>query len=73
YRKWLSWKGKGALSPVEETKLKSLVLLTHAEGKLLRLWASPDKPEVWAKLLELGVDFVNTDDLKGFSTFMWEK
>ena len=33
----------------------------HSQGKLLRLWATPDHPAAWNKLLKLGVDIINTD------------
>ena len=34
------------------------------EGKLLRLWAIPDNPEGWEKLLSRGVDILNTDHVE---------
>ena len=43
---------------------------THNEGKKLRFWASPDKPEVWQFLLDSHVDLVNTDSLPKFKNYM---
>jgi hypothetical protein len=30
----------------------------------------PDTPVVWQTLRDAGVDFINTDDLKGLSEFL---
>jgi len=69
YRHQLSWQGEGEIPQTELRKLQHLVRAVHEEGKKLRLWASPDKKEVWQVLLDAGVDFINTDqleELKGF-------
>ncbi|MBL4586275.1 MAG: hypothetical protein JKX84_04350, partial [Flavobacteriales bacterium] len=41
----------------------------HAEGKKLRLWASPDNPNAWQVFHKLGVDLINTDKPKKFGNF----
>ncbi|MEM9935217.1 MAG: endonuclease/exonuclease/phosphatase family protein [Bacteroidota bacterium] len=70
--KALSWNGKGAPPVTAVQKLQELVADTHAEGKQLRLWASPERHEVWKLLLENKVDFINTDLLPEFKEY-WEK
>ncbi len=61
-------------APTQEQKerIKLLAEKTHAEGKLLRFWASPDKKEIWEALLACGVDFINTDDLGGLNMYLLE-
>jgi len=43
------------------TRIRQLAEKVHAMGKRLRLWAIPDNPAAWKRLLELGVDIINTD------------
>ncbi|MEZ5328319.1 MAG: phosphatidylinositol-specific phospholipase C/glycerophosphodiester phosphodiesterase family protein [Verrucomicrobiales bacterium] len=61
------WRGDGPMSDAELAKLRSLVEKTHAEGRQLRLWATPDNPEMWDILHNSGVDWINSDRLKELS------
>lgn len=71
YRRHLSWRGKKGEPQTEEfEKLKSWIAAAHAEGKLVRLWASPENEKVWLKLRELGVDLLNTDRLSDLKDFL---
>src|SRR2546430_573705 len=56
----------------EETRqrLGKIVTKAHAQGRKVRFWATPDKPEVWAALFDAGVDLINTDDLAGLQKFL---
>ncbi len=73
YSKHLKWRGNGAMPEEEWQKLQNIVNQVHREGKKLRLWASPEKPEVWEKLYEAGVDFINTDQLAALAQFLQEQ
>ena len=51
------------------------VSIAHANGYKLRFWGTPDRPGperdvLWRALAAAGIDYINTDDLKGFSTFV---
>jgi hypothetical protein len=70
YKNHLSWNGKGQIPEDQELKLRKLVSKVHAEGKKLRLWASPDKPNAWKTFQRLGIDLINTDKPKKFAAFM---
>ncbi|MGB0917186.1 MAG: hypothetical protein ACPGU4_06320 [Flavobacteriales bacterium] len=70
YKNHLKWNGKGKISDKEELKLRKLVSKVHAEGKKLRLWASPDNPIAWETFERIGVDLINTDKPKKFAEFM---
>jgi hypothetical protein len=70
YRNHLSWNGTGEMPEEEQLILRKLVSKVHAEGKKLRLWASPDNPNAWKTFKSLGVDFINTDKPKKFAAFM---
>ncbi len=73
YRNFLSWTGKGNVNPQEQEQLRDLVERAHAEGKKVRLWAAPDVPEVWAFLLDNGVDLINTDRLLQLRQFLLQR
>jgi len=70
YGSILSWKGKGAVEPKELQELREMVKKAHAEGKKVRLWAAPDNPQVWAFLLQQGVDLINSDKLPELREFL---
>lgn len=69
YRNQLRWDGEGDPGREQENKLKELAQSVHAEGKTLRLWATPEKESMWRFLLASGVDYLNTDELKRLHDF----
>ncbi len=69
YRKQLSWNGKGKIPDSQLIKLQTLAKKVHAEGKVLRLWATPEKEKLWQFLLDGGVDYLNTDLLVQLNQF----
>ncbi len=69
YRNYFEWYGKGQMPGREEKILKELITLAHLNGRKIRFWGCPNRPEVWKKLLDEGVDWINVDDLEGFNIF----
>ena len=65
-----AWQGEGALPDSAQTRLAETVAAAHAQGKILRFWATADRPEVWDVLWEAGVDLLGADDLSGLQTFL---
>ncbi|MFM1875067.1 MAG: hypothetical protein RL266_804 [Bacteroidota bacterium] len=70
YKNHLNWNGQGEMPEEEQLKLRKLVSKVHAEGKKLRLWASPDGPNAWKAFCAIGIDLINTDTPKKFSEHM---
>jgi glycerophosphoryl diester phosphodiesterase len=70
YNKIISWKGKGEIPQKEFKVLEDLVQKAHRQGKLVRLWATPENEKVWEVLLKAGVDFLNTDELLRLKSFL---
>jgi hypothetical protein len=70
YSNVLSWNGKGDPDKAEEEALLKLIASAHKQGKKIRLWASPENEKVWKKLLEYGVDLINTDELEELKAFL---
>ena len=68
------WDGNGEFPEAQRLKLEDAVQRTHAAGRRLRLWGTPDAPgaardRLWCTLLASGVDWLNTDDLDGMRAF----
>jgi hypothetical protein len=70
WTKYFQWRGQGALSENERSKLKAFVERAHAEGRKIRFWAVPDTEAGWRVMREAGVDLINTDDLAGLQKFL---
>jgi hypothetical protein len=69
YRNQLQWNGKGVLPGKQAQQLARLAARIHAEGKKLRLWASPENARIWDFLLDGGADYLNTDLLEDLHQF----
>ena len=63
------WDGEKTISEVEKVKILDFVNATKNKGMKSRLWAIPDHKLGWKTLLDLGVDYINTDKLKAFKEF----
>lgn len=72
YRNHIKWNGKGKMPEEQQLKLRKLVSKVHAEGKKLRLWASPDNSNAWKTFRMLGIDFINTDKPQKFAAYFNE-
>ncbi|MCU0866825.1 MAG: phosphatidylinositol-specific phospholipase C/glycerophosphodiester phosphodiesterase family protein [Planctomycetes bacterium] len=55
------WTGADELLADERARVRDLVARTHAQGRELRFWGTPDRREGWQALRELGVDRIGTD------------
>ncbi|MGI9175709.1 MAG: phosphatidylinositol-specific phospholipase C/glycerophosphodiester phosphodiesterase family protein [Rhodothermales bacterium] len=65
-----AWQGEGALPDSARTRLAETVVAAHEQGKILRFWATADRPEVWDVLWEAGVDLLGADDLSSLQAFL---
>jgi hypothetical protein len=54
----------------ERRKLRDFVARAHKHGRLVRFWATPENPAVWAELRGAGVDLINTDRLADLRKFL---
>jgi len=70
WTKYFQWRGQGALSESERSKLKAFVDSAHARGRRIRFWAVPDTEAGWRVMRDAGVDLINTDDLAGLQKFL---
>jgi glycerophosphoryl diester phosphodiesterase len=65
-----SWNGEGTMPADEQEKLNTLVRRAHEQGRKVRFWATPEKPELWEALVKSDVDFINTDRLDELREFL---
>lgn len=56
------WNGKGIMLPDQEARVREVIEKVHAMGKPLRFWGTPECETTYYTFLNLGIDFVNTDD-----------
>ncbi len=64
------WRGSGAMAEADQLKLRGIVTKAHQQGRRVRFWGAPDRPEFWSMLLSEGVDLINTDNLPGLREFL---
>jgi len=69
YRTYFKWSGKGEIPADELRKMRDLIDLAHSKNRKIRFWGCPNRVEVWEKLMDEGVDWINVDDLQGFNAF----
>lgn len=70
FHNYSNWSGQGALPETDKQKLQTVIQATHAKGKPIRFWATPDTPEAWTELMKLGVDVINTDKVSEVIEFI---
>lgn len=67
---YFSWDGVGEIPKNELTKLQKIVESVHAEDKIIRFWATPDKKNIWDVLIEEKVNIINVDSLSKFRNYL---
>jgi glycerophosphoryl diester phosphodiesterase len=70
WRTLFRWDGDGEMSASDKARLKGLVSQAHAQGRKIRFWALPDRPEAWKVCRDAGVDLINTDKIPALSAFL---
>ena len=73
WQKHFTWRWQGEMPPAERAALQRWIECAHAQGRKVRFWNTPDRPDAWRILLEAGVDFVGTDDLDGLARFLRQR
>ena len=64
------WTGEGKL-PIEDfKKLTSRISQAHKEGIRVRFWNAPDFSNAWTQLIQLQVDYINTDHIDALTQYL---
>ncbi|MHA8093669.1 hypothetical protein ACMH5Q_02110 [Aquirufa lenticrescens] len=64
------WGGQGPIPAALKEKLKNYVDQVHANGRKVRLWATPDSLLGYQALLDIGVDYIGTDKLSLLADYL---
>ena len=72
WENYFSWGGKGTMPSAQKATLDALVAKAHEKNKQIRFYHIPDKPNAWKTLLDAGVDWINTNQLKEYRKFYEE-
>jgi alkaline phosphatase len=67
---FVKWKKSGIYSETETLKLRNFVDSVHHVGKMVRFWATPNTETSFKTLINLGVDFIGSDDLVLLAEFI---
>ena len=70
FRDFSRWNGNGEMSADERKKIQDAVEKVHAAGKKVRFWAAPDGAHAWRVLMDLKIDYINTDRIEELAAFM---
>ena len=70
FRNYTQWKGEGPIAQKEQDKIEQLVDSVHQMNRKFRFWATPDNERSWQTLMQLGVDYIGTDDVAGLTSFL---
>ncbi|MGH1519595.1 alkaline phosphatase [Chryseobacterium sp. JK1] len=66
----VKWNGKGIPRDEETEKIKKAVEKAHTQQKPMRFYGAPDFPNAWVNLMDMGVDYINTDHIPDLKKFM---
>lgn len=62
------WKGQESLTEQGREVLAAAVKKAHTLHKPVRFWGAPDDPAAWHTLMNLRVDYINTDHIAGLAS-----
>ena len=68
-----SWRGKEPMSQTDRARLIQIIGGVHQNHRPIRFWNAPDDAQAWDLLLNLNVDYINTDHITELSEFLTSK
>ena len=69
-KEYTQWNGKANIPPVEFGVIRHLVDSVHQLGCKIRFWDAPDFINAWMTLIDLKVDYINTDKITKLSKYL---
>lgn len=54
----------------DTSRIRAAIAMVHGWGKPFRFWANPDNEAGWKFLMDMGVDYINTDQVLQLSAFL---
>ena len=68
--KFTSWNGFGNIPEEDQKRLQQIVDSVHRLNCKIRFWNAPDNPDAWKTMMNLKVDYINTDHIDQFAKFL---
>lgn len=73
FRFYSSWNGEGAPGDQDVQRISAAVKKAHDLKKPIRFWATPDNQNAWLQMMQLGIDYINTDKIAALAEFLRSK
>ncbi|MBO9154539.1 alkaline phosphatase [Chitinophaga sp. GCM10012297] len=70
FRSYTQWNGKGYLVQEDMQKVQAVLNKVHGMSKKFRFWATPDEVNAWKTMINLGVDYINTDKVDALADYL---
>lgn len=70
FARFSRWNGKGRIPEAEAMQLKAAINKAHQQGKPVRFWNAPDLLNSWNAYIDLGIDWINTDQVNALGDFL---
>ncbi len=70
FRNYTQWNGKGSLVKEDKAKIDAVLGKVHGLQKKFRFWATPDEVNAWKTMINLGVDYINTDKVDELANYL---
>lgn len=67
---YTKWNGKGILVKKEKEALEAVMKHVHGQGKKIRFWGTPDNINAWKMLMNMGIDYLNTDKVEELGPYL---
>jgi alkaline phosphatase len=69
-KEYTSWDGAGDIPAGDRQLIGTAVQWAHDLHLPVRFWDAPDFPHAWKQLMELRVDFINTDHIRQLADYL---
>lgn len=70
FHSYIKWNGIDAMPLSDADTIRKLVTNIHSINKPIRFWNCPDAPTTWQAMIDLQVDYINTDQPQALTTFI---
>lgn len=69
-KEFTAWNGVEAMQDKEEKRITQIIDSVHRIGKKIRFWNAPDTSPSWKTLMNLKVDYINTDHIPELAAYL---
>lgn len=70
FKNYAKWNGNGTMDKAAQERAAEVIKKVHGLGKPFRFWATPDTKQAWDTMMQMGVDFLNTDKIDELADYL---